>query len=160
MDGGRRHTVRGNYRVTTLNVTRIWIELAVWAAMVSKAQFSLSGSRLMASPGTRFDMKLFIEKIYSKVSPLRLWRETGTRPRKKDSEGTSREKRGDVDDAALRRTAADLAQASDSALAALESAARPLSSFFFFLLLQLTVADPFVFALTVTTTIADTAAAT
>ena len=34
-----------------LNVTRIWIELAVWAAMVSTAQFSLSGSRLMASPG-------------------------------------------------------------------------------------------------------------
>ena len=25
------------YRVTTLNVTRIWIELAVWAAMVSTA---------------------------------------------------------------------------------------------------------------------------
>ena len=40
------------YRVTALNVTRIWIELAVWAAMVSTAQFSLSGSCLMPSPGT------------------------------------------------------------------------------------------------------------
>ena len=39
------------YRVTALNVTRIWIELAVWAAMVSTAQFSLSGSRLLPSPG-------------------------------------------------------------------------------------------------------------
>ena len=87
-------------------------------------------------------MKLFIEKIYSKVSPLRLWRETGTRPRKKDSEGTSREKRGDVDDAALRRTAADLAQASDSALAALaalESPARPPA--LLFLLLPVTATD-------------------
>ena len=35
------------YRVTELNVTRIWIELAVCAAMVSTAQLSLSGS-----PGT------------------------------------------------------------------------------------------------------------
>ena len=35
------------YWVTALNVTRIWIELAVWAAMVSTARFSLSGSRLM-----------------------------------------------------------------------------------------------------------------
>ena len=84
-------------------------------------------------------MKLFIEKIFSKVSPLRLWRETGTRPRKKDSEGTSREKRGDVDDAALRRTAADLAQASDSALAALESPARPPA--LLFLLLPVTATD-------------------
>ena len=41
------------YRVTALNVTRIWIELAVWAAMVSTAQFSLSGSRLMPSPGSK-----------------------------------------------------------------------------------------------------------
>ena len=40
------------YRAMALNVTRIWIELAVWAAMVSTAQFSLSGSRLMPSPGT------------------------------------------------------------------------------------------------------------
>ena len=39
------------YRVTTLNVTRIWITLAVWAAMVSTAKFSLSGSRLLSSPG-------------------------------------------------------------------------------------------------------------
>ena len=37
--------------MTALIVTRIWIELAVWAAMVSTAQFSLSGSRLMPSPG-------------------------------------------------------------------------------------------------------------
>ena len=40
------------YRMTALNMTRIWIELAVWAAMVSTAQFSLSGSHLMPSPGT------------------------------------------------------------------------------------------------------------
>ena len=38
--------------MTALNVTRIWIELAVWAAMVGTTQFSLSGSRLMPSPGT------------------------------------------------------------------------------------------------------------
>ena len=82
------------------------------------------------------------------------------RKRKKYREGTSREKRGDVDDATLRRTAADLARASDSALAALDSSrsvarsvARSLSSSssFFLLLLRLTVADPFVFALRDTT---------
>ena len=39
------------YRVTTLNVTRIWITLAFWAAMVSTAKFSLSGSRLLSPPG-------------------------------------------------------------------------------------------------------------
>ena len=39
------------YRVTELNVSRIWIELAVWAAMVSTAEFSFSGLRLIPSPG-------------------------------------------------------------------------------------------------------------
>ena len=49
--------VEGIYRVTALNVTGIWIELAVWAAIVSTAQFSLSGSHLMASPGMYFILK-------------------------------------------------------------------------------------------------------
>ena len=38
--------------MTPLNVTWIWITLAVWAAMVSTAKFSLSGSRLSSPPGT------------------------------------------------------------------------------------------------------------
>ena len=53
--------------MTALNVTRIWIELAVWAAMVSTAQFSLSGSRLMPSPGSRADS---ISKIAGPLFPL------------------------------------------------------------------------------------------
>ena len=49
----RRLPIREDfYRVTALNVTRIWITLAVWAAMISTAKFSLSGSRLLSSPGT------------------------------------------------------------------------------------------------------------
>ena len=41
-----------NYRVTPLNVTRIWIKLAGRLAMGRRAKFSLSGSCLMPSaPG-------------------------------------------------------------------------------------------------------------
>ena len=42
--------------MTALNVTLIWIELAVWAAMVSTAQFSLSRLRFILSLGTSLDM--------------------------------------------------------------------------------------------------------